>query len=272
MHNRGDAHEIGPSGAPEVTGSEVIAQPREPLSGCLEISTPLACVPTHSRIDGHDRSVIPSGTANGSRWSISPGADQVIDDATAGPAKHPSASAAPMRHQSSAHYAYETFPASREVTRTAGDERRRRALRAGPCVRRPATAASAQSPRSTTARSLNNGNGRLRAPPRATPQPARNPMSSRIDCCAYLQRGHGRTRRAQRDASLSHKENEHGRTETEAGHGRDLEAVDLSMTGSRCGSDWSREPAVGSGRVSASANLAAAYERLLLTQASHSVR
>jgi hypothetical protein len=45
-HNRGDAHEIGPSGEPGVTGSGVIAQALAPPSGCLEISTPAACVPT----------------------------------------------------------------------------------------------------------------------------------------------------------------------------------------------------------------------------------
>ncbi len=95
-HSRGDAHEIGPGGEPGFTGSAVIAQALAPPSGCLEISTPPACVPTHRWTDGHARSVIPSGTANGSRWSINAGADQVIDDAAHGPAKHPSASAAPM--------------------------------------------------------------------------------------------------------------------------------------------------------------------------------
>ena len=92
-HSRGDAHEIVSRGESGVTGSAVIAQVLAPPSGFVEISTPLACVPTHRWTDGHATSIIPSGSSNGSRWSISAGDDQVIVDATAKPAKHPSASA-----------------------------------------------------------------------------------------------------------------------------------------------------------------------------------
>jgi hypothetical protein len=95
-HNRGDAHEIEPRGVPGVTGSAVIAHVLAPPSGSVEISTPLACVPTHRWADGQATSIIPSGTANGSVWSISTGDDQVIVDATAEHAKHPTATAAAM--------------------------------------------------------------------------------------------------------------------------------------------------------------------------------
>jgi hypothetical protein len=64
----------------------VIAHDSAPAIGFVDISTPLACVPTHRLVDGHDTSVIPSGTANGSRWSINTGADHEIVDATAEPA------------------------------------------------------------------------------------------------------------------------------------------------------------------------------------------
>lgn len=93
-HNRLDAHEIVPSRSPEVTGSAVIAHVLAPPSGFVEVSTPLGCVPTHRWTDGQSRSIIPSGTANGSLWSIRAGDDQVIVDATAEHAKYPSASAA----------------------------------------------------------------------------------------------------------------------------------------------------------------------------------
>jgi hypothetical protein len=93
-HNRLDAHEIAPRGQRGDTGSTVIAHVLTPPSGFVEISTPLACVPTHRWTDGQARSINPCGTANGSLWSIGAGDDQVSVDPTAEQAKHPIASAA----------------------------------------------------------------------------------------------------------------------------------------------------------------------------------
>jgi hypothetical protein len=112
-HNRGDAHEIVSRGVPGVTGSAVIDHVLAPPSGFVEISTPLACVPTHRWTDGQATSISPSGTANGSLWSISAGDDQVIVDATAEQTKHPSASAAAVSASPVRTMPVQTSPATR---------------------------------------------------------------------------------------------------------------------------------------------------------------
>ena len=107
----------------------MIAHVLAPPSGSVEISTPLACVPTHRWTDGQAPSIIPSGTANGSLWSISTGDDQVIVDATAEHAKHPSASAAAVSASPSA-------PCQRKRARPGEVARPARARQPGHLLRR----------------------------------------------------------------------------------------------------------------------------------------